>query len=115
MTPDQLLLVLALAEPSLLGDGRCSSVVPASSEAARRLGWTITKFNRKLDNVYCRITFDDAVKAVEKANELYKDKGKSAGTGMYVWCIDNKGLSILVDPSMAHVAISNYCPEYSIK
>lgn len=50
-TPDQLLLVLVLAEPALR-DGRHALVVmPTSSDAAQRLGWTITKFNRKLDNV----------------------------------------------------------------
>ena len=26
-------------------------MLPSSAEAAERLGWTITKFNRKLDNV----------------------------------------------------------------
>ena len=51
MTPDQLRLVLALAEPALLGTGRAGSTLPSSSDAARRLGWTATKFNRKLDNV----------------------------------------------------------------
>lgn len=51
MTPDQLRLVLALAEPALLGTGRAGSTLPSSGEAAQRLGWTTTKFNRKLDNV----------------------------------------------------------------
>ena len=51
MTPDQLRLILALAEPALLGDSRGGTVLPSSGEAARRLGWTSTKFNRKLDNV----------------------------------------------------------------
>ncbi|MFP5487051.1 MAG: hypothetical protein ACLGHQ_01925 [Acidimicrobiia bacterium] len=51
MTPDQLRLVLALAEPALLGTGRAGSTLPSSGEAAPRLGWTITRFNRKLDNV----------------------------------------------------------------
>jgi hypothetical protein len=51
LTPDQRRLVVALAEPRLRGDGKASVVLPSSSEAAERLGWTITKFNRKLDNV----------------------------------------------------------------
>jgi hypothetical protein len=51
MTPDQLRLVLALAEPALRGTGRAGSTLPSSGEAAQRLGWTSTKFNRKLDNV----------------------------------------------------------------
>lgn len=51
MTPDQLRLVLALAEPALAGNGRSGTALPSSADAARRLGWTITRFNRKLDNV----------------------------------------------------------------
>lgn len=51
MTPDQLRLVLALAEPALNGTGRGGTSIPSSADAARRLGWTTTKFNRKLDNV----------------------------------------------------------------
>ncbi len=50
-TPDQRRLVVALAEPLLRQDGRGPSSVPSSAEAAARLGWTSTKFNRKLDNV----------------------------------------------------------------
>ena len=56
MTPDQLRLVLALAEPALLGTGRAGSTLPSSGDAARRLGWTPTKFNRKLDNVCQKLT-----------------------------------------------------------
>ena len=51
MTPDQLRLILALAEPALLGLARGGAALPSSGEAAQRLGWTTTKFNRKLDNV----------------------------------------------------------------
>lgn len=51
LTPDQRRLVLALAEPALRGVGRVGSSLPSSGEAATRLGWTTTKFNRKLDNV----------------------------------------------------------------
>lgn len=51
LTPDQRRLIVALAEPRLRGDGRAAVVLPSSAEAAARLGWAITKFNRKLDNV----------------------------------------------------------------
>lgn len=51
LTPDQRRLVVALAEPRLRGDGKASVVLPSNSDAAERLGWTITRFNRKLDNV----------------------------------------------------------------
>ncbi|HVV75122.1 MAG TPA: hypothetical protein VHC43_03725 [Mycobacteriales bacterium] len=49
LTPDQKLLILALAEPALRHGRR--GEVPSSAAAAERLGWTQTKFNRKLDNV----------------------------------------------------------------
>lgn len=55
-TRDQLLLVIALAEPRLRGEGRAVTTLPTSAEAARRLGWPITKFNRKLDNVCDKLT-----------------------------------------------------------
>lgn len=50
-TPDQKLLILALAERVLRRGNRGAGTIPASADAAARLGWTITKFNRKLDNV----------------------------------------------------------------
>lgn len=55
-TIDQRKLVLALAEPLLRQGGRGSAMVPSSAEAARRLGWTSTRFNRKLDNVCQKLT-----------------------------------------------------------
>lgn len=51
LTPDQRRLIVALAEPRLRGDGRAAISMPSNAEAATRLGWTITRFNRKLDNV----------------------------------------------------------------
>ncbi len=50
-TPDQKLLVVALCEPFLRRNSPGTSHIPSSAEAAERLGWTITRFNRKLDNV----------------------------------------------------------------
>lgn len=50
-TPSQKLLILALAEPMLLRDGTGMSDIPTSVNAAKRLGWATTRFNRKLDNV----------------------------------------------------------------
>lgn len=51
LTLDQQLLILALAEAGLKSGGGASAVLPTSAQAARRLDWTVTKFNRKLDNV----------------------------------------------------------------
>lgn len=51
LTPDQRLLVVALAEPVLRRGVGGKGNLPSSAAAAERLGWTTTKFNRKLDNV----------------------------------------------------------------
>ncbi|MFH5229864.1 hypothetical protein [Antrihabitans spumae] len=51
LTAAQLALIVALAEPLLLRDGVDASAIPSSARAAERLGWPLTKFNRKLDNV----------------------------------------------------------------
>lgn len=49
LTPEQLRLVLALCEPALRAGGTGVTQIPTSAQAADRLGWTLTKFNRKLD------------------------------------------------------------------
>src|SRR5699024_11069296 len=51
LTASQKLLILALAEPMLVRVGSGLSAVPSSAPASQRLGWQLTKFNRKLDNV----------------------------------------------------------------
>ncbi|WP_193105231.1 hypothetical protein [Brachybacterium sp. FME24] len=51
LTPSQKLLILALSEPMLSREGSGMSSVPTSAQASKRLGWQMTKFNRKLDNV----------------------------------------------------------------
>lgn len=55
-TPDQRLLVLVLAEQILRRGNRGAGSIPPSAQAAESLGWTITKFNRKLDNVCEKLT-----------------------------------------------------------
>ncbi|CAM3821840.1 hypothetical protein SMNI109538_14575 [Smaragdicoccus niigatensis] len=51
LTASQRALIVALAEPLLAREGTGQSRIPSSAQAAARLGWSITKFNRKLDNV----------------------------------------------------------------
>ncbi|MGA7147344.1 MAG: hypothetical protein WBX17_02510 [Microbacterium sp.] len=51
LTHSQRVMILALAEPLLKRDGSGMSELPTSAQAAERLGWTLTRFNRKLDNV----------------------------------------------------------------
>ena len=50
-TADQKLLMVALCESSLSRTFPGSSQIPSSAAAAARMGWTLTRFNRKLDNV----------------------------------------------------------------
>jgi hypothetical protein len=53
---EQRLLIVALAEPSLRAGGTSLVSLPTSQEAARRLGWAMPKFERKLDNVCEKLT-----------------------------------------------------------
>jgi hypothetical protein len=51
LTSSQRLLIVALSENALLQRIPGRVELPSSADAAERLGWTITTFNRKLDNV----------------------------------------------------------------
>jgi hypothetical protein len=51
LTPDQRVVVLALAEHAMRRTGSGPSLLPTSAEAARRVGWPERKFNKKLDQV----------------------------------------------------------------
>ena len=51
LTSSQRLLIVALAENVLRQTSPGRGEIPASAEAAERLHWSITTFNRKLDNV----------------------------------------------------------------
>ena len=55
LTASQRLLIVTLAEATLR-DPAAGIQVPTNREAALRLGWTITQFNRKLDNVCAKLT-----------------------------------------------------------
>lgn len=55
LTDLQRALVVSLAEPTLRSPTKDATVIPPSAEAARRLGWTITKFNRQLDAVCAKL------------------------------------------------------------
>ena len=51
LTPTQKLVIVALAESMLRREGGGMGEIPTSAQAAERLGWNVTRFNRKLDNV----------------------------------------------------------------
>jgi hypothetical protein len=55
LTAAQRLLLIVLCEPSLRHPSSGRSEFPTSAEAAARLGWSLTAFNRKLDNVCDRL------------------------------------------------------------
>ena len=55
LAEEQRLLLLALAEGTLR-DPHGNDELPTNRAVARRLGWSITKFNRKLDNLCNRFT-----------------------------------------------------------
>ncbi len=50
-TADQKLLMVALCESFLSRSYPGAGRIPSSAAAAARIGWTVTRFNRKLDNV----------------------------------------------------------------
>jgi len=51
LTETQRLLIVALSEHVLRPDRPGRGLIPSSADAAARLGWPMTTFNRKLDNV----------------------------------------------------------------
>lgn len=55
LTPEQKLLVVVLCEDVLRRGDRGAGSVPQSADAAARLGWSVTKFNRKLDAVCSKL------------------------------------------------------------
>ena len=63
LNSEQRLLVAALAEPLLRGRPDWVSRMPGNKEVARRLGWTLPKYNRKLDHL-CRRLAEEGVDGV---------------------------------------------------
>lgn len=64
LNDEQRLLVTALAEPMLRGTPNWASRLPGNREVARRLGWTITTYNRKLDYL-CRRLAEQGVAGLQ--------------------------------------------------
>ena len=56
LTNDQRLLLVSLAEMALRRGTPGMSEIPTSANAARRLGWTLKKFEKKIDNVCEKLT-----------------------------------------------------------
>ncbi|MGY1742155.1 MULTISPECIES: hypothetical protein [unclassified Blastococcus] len=79
LTPSQYLLVLALSEPLLRQAVGGRAEIPTNVEAARRLGWALTRFNRKLDNV-CQKLARSGVRGLHGARARWP-----AGAGRGWW------------------------------
>lgn len=56
LTDNQRRCVLALSAPTLERHRSESTELPSNADAARRLGWPLTKFNRQLDTVCAKLS-----------------------------------------------------------
>lgn len=75
-------LIVALAEQALR-EPQARLVVPSTKEAAARLGWNVTKFNGKLDNV-CDKLHKNGVRGVKST---VGDKAKDRKRALVEHCI----------------------------
>lgn len=70
LTDDQFALLLALARPLLLGNDS----LPTNRLLASGLGWTVTKYNRKLDGLCTKFTKAGVTGLHGSADRLAKDR-----------------------------------------
>lgn len=54
-TTAQKLVIVALAEPMLTWRGRASWGIPSNRDAALRIGWSLKRFERKIDNICSKL------------------------------------------------------------
>lgn len=73
LNPEQRLLLLALCEPQLL-DPAAAATVPTNRQASHRLGWSATKFHRKLDNLCAKFARAGVVGVHGDVAELAADR-----------------------------------------
>jgi len=99
LTADQHKLVIALAEPALRPERSGRAAVPSSAEAAARLGWSLTKFNRKLDNV-CQKLKRAGVQGLhgEPGNLASDRRGRLVEYALSVRLVTADDLPLLDDP-----------------
>ena len=101
MTPDQQLLLIALAEDLLRRPGAGQGEIPSSADAAARLGWTVTRFNRKLDNV-CQKLADRGVRGLHggPGNLATGRKARLVEHALSVRMVTAADLALLPDQSV---------------
>ncbi|MEM7342547.1 MAG: FHA domain-containing protein [Actinomycetota bacterium] len=73
LTPNQRLLLVALAEPTLTSP-TSAVVVPPNKAVASRLGWSATTFNRALDRLCAKLAHSGVVGLVGSAGDLASDR-----------------------------------------
>lgn len=93
-TPEQTLLVVTLAEPWLRSG--VPADLPTNREVASKLGWSMTKFNRKLDAV-CRKLADGGVTGlVGSSDRLARDRRQRlVEHSIYAGLISSDDLAVL--------------------
>ncbi|MDQ3178720.1 MAG: hypothetical protein M3Q72_14450 [Actinomycetota bacterium] len=99
LSDEQRLLLVALAEPKLRDPAR-DVELPTNRQLASSLGWTITKFNRKLDGL-CRKYAAAGVKGLHgSSGELAKDRrGRLVEHVIHSRVISDEDLALLGDLS----------------
>ncbi len=70
LTDDQFAVLLALATPTLRGEG----ALPTNRQLASDLGWTVTKYNRKLDGLCSKFAKAGVSGLHGSADQLAKDR-----------------------------------------
>ena len=70
LTEDQFALLVALATPSLRNEGS----LPTNRQLASELGWTVTKYNRKLDGLCTKFSKAGVAGLHGTADQLAKDR-----------------------------------------
>lgn len=94
MSAEQHLLLVALCESRLLVG---SEVLPTNQAVATRLGWTITKFNRKLDHLCAKLS-REGVRGLRGGPEgLATDRRQvlvDHATGVRLVTVDDLGLLV---------------------
>jgi len=96
LNDDQRLLLVALCEPRLLDRAAPLTSIPSNKAVAERLGWTITKYNRKLDHLCQKFAKAGVSGLVGDAGKLAKDRrGRLVDYTVTVGLIDEGDLMLL--------------------
>lgn len=96
LTAEQKLLLVCLCEGLLRDRAAGAARIPQSADLARRLGWPVTKFNRKLDAI-CEKLADAGVRGL-RGGQLGAASSRKARLAEYAMAgrlVSNEDLSLL--------------------